>query len=184
MHSPHPLHDNPLMGFAAFRETAGWAAEYELRIRLLADKTPELETHSTARSMATVEDAVLKYFDAVLDAEAKNRFKTVRDLRNKLLHCEFVSAVRYLTDLGVPKAKPVGKVVRNLPANLTVEALLAAIETATALPDDAPDRGNLVLKLAEMAANGTLAEAATEFQRSIETLNQLALLPGPPAHSE
>src|SRR5437879_236229 len=96
--------DNPFteITFRSFRAAGGLAADYELRVRLLADKTPALAQWATAKNLQDVETPLIAHFSASLTDEEKKLLAIVRVLRNKLLHGEFTTARSKLEELGHP----------------------------------------------------------------------------------
>jgi hypothetical protein len=72
-----------------FSESARTASLLELWVRHLAEATPALRAQAHARQLATVEDAIVGHFkDSLGDADT-HAIKHARDVRNKLMHCEF-----------------------------------------------------------------------------------------------
>jgi len=78
--------------FGQFRQAAALGAEYEMRLRLLADKTPAIEAVSLDRILNNVEDKVFGHFSAALEPAELKLLKGARGLRNKLLHADFSEA--------------------------------------------------------------------------------------------
>lgn len=165
-----------VIAFGHFRAAAATAAEYEMRVRLLADKTPALEQWSVAKNLHDVERPLIEHFAAALSAEEKQLLESVRVLRNKILHGEFTAARSKLEELGHPKQEPQLQVVK-LPDQVTLEAFHAAVAEAQPFAvDAAPDRGHLFAWLIQLAADGSLAAAATAFAKARDVINRLAML--------
>jgi hypothetical protein len=70
----------------------------ELKLRLLADKVPALQAYTHQQRLEDVESAVAQHFD--LPAAEKAKLTLCRELRNKILHCNFSAARGKLGDLG------------------------------------------------------------------------------------
>lgn len=83
-----------------FSQAAGFAAVSELRLRLLADNTPALRSIAMAHNLEAVEEAILEYFDRLLSDSEKADVRAARQVRNKLLHCEFWTAERRVLNAG------------------------------------------------------------------------------------
>ncbi len=155
-----------------FREAAGLAALYEMGVRLLADKTG-LESVSLAFRFQDTEDAVRERFKSNLSDEDRRILDHARPLRNKLLHGELRVARARVAELYGPEPQRVRKAV--LPDVLTVDALLAAVDTARALEDDDPQEGNLFGWLLQMNTDGTVRNAAEVFYKAIAIVDRLML---------
>lgn len=48
--------------FTVYRDAVALGADMELRLRMLADKTPPIDVFSRAKDMGSVEKAILEYF--------------------------------------------------------------------------------------------------------------------------
>lgn len=173
-----PIADNPFteIVFRSFRVAGGTAADYELRVRLLADKTPALAKWATAKNLQDVEIPLTAHFSASLTEDEKKLLATVRVLRNKLLHGEFTTARTKLEELGHPKQTAKINVVK-LPDPLHLEGFHAAVQAAEPFAvDSAPDGGNLFAWVLQLAADGSFDAAAKAFQRGLDVINRLSLL--------
>jgi hypothetical protein len=84
-----------------YKEAAAEGAIYELRMRLLADKRPELQQAAYGRHLIDVEKLIIKHFDVLLNDDEESTLELCRVLRNKVLHCDFLAARDKLTSLGV-----------------------------------------------------------------------------------
>ena len=84
-----------------YKVAAAEGAIYELKMRLLADEIPELQQAAYDRNLGDVEKLIIKHFDGSLSGDEKNTLELCRELRNKVLHCDFLAARDKLTSLGV-----------------------------------------------------------------------------------
>ena len=75
--------------FGSFGEAARLAAIYELRMRILADKSKKTKAVSMSNNLEEVEKQIFLYFDKELTQEEKILLSKCRKLRNKLFHSEF-----------------------------------------------------------------------------------------------
>jgi len=82
-----------------FSEAARTASLLELWVRHLAEATKGLRSIAHARHLATVEDAVISHFKDTLGPTDAEAITHARDVRNKLLHCEFWT-VKALLEVG------------------------------------------------------------------------------------
>lgn len=161
--------------FAAFRSTVAIGADMELRLRMLADKTPAIERFSTAKDMGTVEKAIIDHFGHQVTGSERTILRVARQLRNKLMHGDFTSAVAKLEELGYEKQPPAIKVLK-VPEKLTVAGLLDALAGAQPFAvDDAPNSGHLVAWHLQLCADGSLVKAAEVFRKGVAIIDRLAM---------
>jgi hypothetical protein len=105
-----------------FSEAARMAALLELFVRHLADCTPQLRPVAMAHNLVTTEDAILAHFAPVLLPGESNAIRAARGIRNKLLHCEFWTALARIEGTGrVPHRPPVTMV--NLATGVVLDAV-------------------------------------------------------------
>lgn len=83
-----------------YKAAAAEGALYELRMRLLADKVPELQKSAYGEDLKDVERLIVAHFAGSLSDEEKILFERCRQLRNKILHCDFLAARKKLEELG------------------------------------------------------------------------------------
>lgn len=147
--------ENPVERYILqYGNAAGWGALLELELRLLAAVTPGLEQHVHARFLEDVEEGIC-IAHAVRLTEAEIDFlKRVRQLRNKILHCEFRVA-RALIDDFRGEAR-VGRVVElNLETKTSAKVLEASGPEAS-----------IFGWLLELGASGDFADAASAFHKA------------------
>src|ERR1700740_2963518 len=77
------------------------SATVELRLRMLANKIPELRAFAHEQNLGDVEMAIIKHFAQALAEEEKSTLARCRQLRNKILHCDFRAARKKLSELGI-----------------------------------------------------------------------------------
>jgi hypothetical protein len=82
-----------------FGNVAAIASIYELKLRLLADKTPALKEKSHAHRLEELEDAFITHFEKMLTPDGITLLKTGRQLRNKVLHGDFSVAAKKVEEL-------------------------------------------------------------------------------------
>jgi hypothetical protein len=83
-----------------FKAAAAAGAVSELYMRLLADKVPELQRSAYGKELKDVEALIIVRFAAALSDDEKALLRLCRQLRNKILHCDFHSARQKLQELG------------------------------------------------------------------------------------
>jgi hypothetical protein len=83
-----------------YKEAAAGGAIVELKLRLLADKVPELQKLAHAVKLEDVETLIVQHFATALTEEEKKTLGLCRQLRNKVLHCDFRAARGKLEQLG------------------------------------------------------------------------------------
>ena len=157
--------------YILYRNAAGFGAEYELRLRMLADKTPNLTALSQEKNLETLEDAVFEEFTAHLEPGEADALRKVRQARNKLLHGAMTKLREKLGELGHTHG---AMKVRKLEGELTVDRLVKEVRTAPLLAPTAPDVGNLMGWLIQCGIDGTFEQAGKSFHAAIRVLDRLA----------
>jgi hypothetical protein len=84
-----------------YKAAAAEGALYELYMRLLADKVPELQQSAYGERLEDVEGLIVVQISSALTEDEENHLKLCRQLRNKILHCDFHAARKKLEELGV-----------------------------------------------------------------------------------
>lgn len=160
---------------AVFREAAGWAAAYELAMRMLADRTSGLEALSLAKSFQQVEDAVRAHFKVHLTQADDHLLDNIRPIRNKLLHGELRTARERMAQMGHPPGpQRISKAVLPPLSSLTLESFAAAVESAAPLGENEPQEGNLFGWLLQSVTDGSLAMATSLFRKALALVERLA----------
>ena len=165
--------------FPPFREACGWGCEYELRVRMLADKTEGIEEAFSER-LEAVEDKITGHFRAHLSEQEVQLLATIRVLRNKLLHADFTKARAQLKKLGHDPGPAVS--FAKLPDRITVEGFVAAAEKASPLDVEAKSaEGSVFGWFLQLRADGSIEVASAAFRAGIRIVNRLAIVPQPAA---
>jgi|GEM_PF-2998491 len=158
--------------FAKYRAAAGWAAHYELVVRIVANKTPALASCSMDYNLKSVEAKVRTYFAAHLNDRDNQLFDHVSKARNKLLHAELPTALKELENLGHLTGK--SHVLQGeLPDQITPASILAAIAGATVMTGRAAD-DNIFGWVIHLNEDGALDHAASVFQEAVALVGRLA----------
>jgi hypothetical protein len=87
-----------------YRVAAGEGAVLELKMRLLANKVPRLRPF-VDEHLEDVEEQIITAFAKHLSDTEQAQLQTCRQLRNKVLHCDFPKARSKLHELGAPKVR-------------------------------------------------------------------------------
>jgi hypothetical protein len=83
-----------------YKRAAAEGALVELRLRLLADKVPELRSIAHDEKLEKVETLIGEHFADALTVDEKAALRLCRQHRNKVLHCDFRAARGKLEHLG------------------------------------------------------------------------------------
>jgi len=160
-----------------FRLAAGYGAEYELRLRLLADKTPAI-AHTSMGEAVETEDAIIAHFASHLQPGEADAMRATRQLRNKLLHIDLIKVGSKLGQLGHAPGEPIVRKVKLDPTGDLVAQLFAAAENAKYLaPDTDPIQGNIFGWFLQCGADGTFERAVQSFRAAIVIVNRLRDVP-------
>lgn len=81
-----------------YKNVASLAAEYELRLRLLANCTKELKEYKSEK-LHELEAKFIEHFSFVITDNQKVDLKKYRKIRNKLLHIEFKEMLDIILEL-------------------------------------------------------------------------------------
>lgn len=166
-----------------FKAAAAEGAVVELKLRLLADKIPELRPFAHREKLDDVEAKIAEHFkDALTESEAAS-LALCRQLRNKLLHGNFSVAREKLEQLGSePRQGHVKKVdISKLTAAAKVEKIGLA---STGVPGtfeyvaetSSHSAGGIYGWLLEMGSAGDFEDAVDAFKKAIAVIDRLALL--------
>ncbi len=94
----HPLVE---AAFEEFSEIGKKAVVVELKIRLLANKIPDIQSYAHAKHVLETENALLPFLveKGLISEPEKKHLELSRKIRNKIFHCEFESAVKLVEEL-------------------------------------------------------------------------------------
>lgn len=84
-----------------YRVAAGEGAVLELKMRLLANKVPALRPYLDEKP----EEQIIALFTKELQGNEAEQLRLCRQLRNKVLHCDFARARSKLHELGAPQIR-------------------------------------------------------------------------------
>jgi hypothetical protein len=164
-----------------YKAAAAEGALYELRMRLLADKVPALQQAAYGERLEDVEGLIIVHFAGHLTDQEKSLLKLCRQLRNKILHCDFHAARKKLGELGANPQQ--GNVKRIDIRGLSGRAVIAKISDVTAnvvgtfqyVGASPTGAGAVLAWLIEAGVAGDFTEAAKSFARAAQIIDHLAM---------
>jgi hypothetical protein len=163
-----------------YKAAAAEGALYELRLRLLADKVPELQKLAHAQRLEDVETLIVSRFSSVLSEDEKETLRLSRQLRNKILHCDFHAARNKLKKPGIdtPRGDVKKADVRGLSGSQMVEKIADLVASVPGTFDyvaDAKVGAGIVFGwLLEAGLAGDFNKATEVFARAAAIIDRLA----------
>jgi hypothetical protein len=163
-----------------YQAAAAEGALIELKLRLLVDKVPTLRSFAHSKQLENVESQVVQHFTSLLTEEDKKGLELCRQLRNKILHCDFRAARNKLIELGAePHSGGVKKVsILRLSgaqvAQKVADASAGMAGTFESVAETPTDPGNVFGWLLEMGAAGDFRSAVEAFKKAAETVDRLS----------
>jgi hypothetical protein len=163
-----------------YKAAAAEGALYELHMRLLADKVPELQQSAYGERLEDVEGLIAVHFSSALTEEEKTHLKLCRQLRNKILHCDFHAARKKLLELGAnPQPGNDRRTdLSGLSARQMAEKITRGLSNATGSSEYVTDLGSgagMVFGwLLEAGGAGDFTKAADSFARGAAIIDRLA----------
>jgi hypothetical protein len=162
-----------------FKTAAGEGAVLELKMRLLANKVPELQPY-VGEKLEDVEEQIISLIGSLLLETEPEHLRLCRQLRNKVLHCDFPRARAKLHELGAPNVR--GNVRQIRLTNTTGEGLLKQLTDAVANKPgsfqhvaDLTSKGeaNVYGWLIELGVAGDFIRAAGVFRKASAIIERL-----------
>jgi hypothetical protein len=165
-----------------YKIAAGEGAVLELKMRLLANKVPDLRPYVGER-LEDVEDQIVRLFGDRLLATEPEQLRSCRQLRNKVLHCDFPRARTTLHELGAPRVRggvreihitdPTGAgLVKHLADAVSNKpGASRAVADLTSRTDS-----NIFGWLLELGAAGDFRRAAEVFRATCGIVDRLAVV--------
>jgi hypothetical protein len=164
-----------------YKFASGEGAVVELKLRLLADKIPQLQQFAHAQELKDIENEISRYFGGVLSQEENSTLALCRQLRNKILHCNFSVVREKLTALGAEaQSGGVRKVdISGLNAAQTVAKMKSAIAGQEGTFEyvamsSTKNPGSVFGWLLEMGTSGDFPKAAQAFREAAVIVDRLA----------
>jgi hypothetical protein len=145
-----------------FARACAFGGVFELRIRMLAERTPALKRDALKADLTPLCRSIVGHYAAKLASEDRALLVALPGIRNKLLHVEFSRAVG--------RIKPFSEELRD------AEVLKADLVTGdvVSVPQSSTEDGTLFGWLLESARSGAFDSGAELFRRGI-TLAEMLL---------
>ena len=167
---------------AQFKSASAEAALFELRMRLLGAKIPQICDSPIDIKLSLVRDAILTQHQSLLTADDVNLLSTACTIRNKLLHCDFSSTRKQLDQLdsrsrsgGVTQVDISGLSGNDLAAKV-IDATSGADVGQTVVADTNTKRLKDVFGwLHECYGAGEFEEARATFLQALTIIDRLAV---------
>jgi hypothetical protein len=164
-----------------YKAAAAEGAVLELKLRLLADKIPALQSFAHAQRLEDIETQIAQHFGTALTEEEKKTLALCRTLRNKILHGNFRAAREKLTELGIETPRDGVKKVdlAGLSKNQMTEKITNAIAGAEGSYEPVADTeakapGSVYGWLLEAHTAGDFRQAVDAFQQAAAIVARLA----------
>lgn len=151
------------MIYPQYVTVAGLGAMVELRLRLLASKTPELERYAHDQNLEELETRVFDFFSKYLSEADKAFLKDARGLRNKILHSDFKSSAKKTENITGTKSEA-----------LSVYAMKISTGETRPVSEMSKREGGVFGWLLECAQTGVFQQAAQVFKRADALYNYVS----------
>lgn len=165
-----------------YKAAAAEGAIVELKLRLLADKIPALQKYAHAQKLEDIETEVARYFGTSVSDEDKRALFLCRQLRNKVLHCNFRAARDKLEELGDKPGRGGVKAVNV--SGLSGASLAEKIRGAVAgvkgtfqyvADTSSTNPGSVFGWLLELGAAGDFRKAVDAFKNASAIVDRLSV---------
>jgi hypothetical protein len=163
-----------------YKDAAAEGAIIELHMRLLADKVPALQKIAHDRLLKDVETLIVEHFASVLTEDEKQTLERCRQLRNKILHCDFKAARKKLQQIGAaPSRGDVKKIdISGLSGKEMLQKLTSAAGNVAGTFEYVADLpagpGSVFGWLIEVGQAGDFVHATDAFRRGVAIVDRLA----------
>ncbi len=153
-----------------YKNVAAVAAEYELRLRLLANCTKELEQYKSDK-LYKLEEKFIAHFSSIISNDEKQNLNKYRQLRNKLLHVEFKEMLETLSEL-----KP-NQIYESKVRQISFKSNEPILDQLINGIEDAPKISNVSTYdsfgwLMNCCINGIMGDVANSMLEAIEIINR------------
>ena len=152
----------------------------ELKLRMLCETVPALSGFAHAERLEDAEKAIIAHFSADLSSADRKLLVLTRQLRNKILHCDFRAARAKLAESGATPGS--GNVhFLGVDENVTVQQLADVLakginQLPTVASTESTREGTVFGWLMELGAAEDFGLAAETFRRAVGILDRLAQL--------
>jgi len=162
-----------------YKQAAAAGSVLELKLRMLCEAVPGLAVFAHAQRLEDVEGHVVNHFTDHLSSSEKALLASSRQLRNKILHCDFREARERLKKTGAtPESGKVHLIkvdVTTASADQIRTALQGGTDSFRAVADtSSTGEGTVFGWLLELGASGDFELAVKTFQEAATVLDRLA----------
>lgn len=166
-----------------FKHAAAEGSVLELKLRMRCEAVPAFVPYAHEK-LADAEEAVVDLFGVDLSEDEKKLLSACRQLRNKVLHCDFRGAREQLKAAGISTGNAGVKYLAiDKGGDSAAQIKDALSKGATNLPNVSDTKstreGQVFGWLVELGGAGDFERATEVFQRAVGILDRLAKL-----HSE
>ena len=157
-------------------EVGKLAVTQELKLRLLANKTKSIENAAYENKVSDTEEAIVNHFQLAgkISSIEIAQLKISRQIRNKILHCEFDKALKLISELTGKKVdSPVVSVIKT--TGLSTAEFLSRMKEGLSKPitEFKYKEVGLFGWLMQMHGSGGFHEAIGIFKRTNAIIDRL-----------
>jgi hypothetical protein len=162
-----------------YQRAAAAGSLLELKLRMLCEAVPALQGFAHVHKLEDVEEQVVSHFAGHLSVSEKALLASCRQLRNKILHCDFRAARERLTEAGAAPGSGQVRFIKLDPTSVTANEIRTAIQNVpssfrSVADTSSTEEGTVFGWLLELGASGDFELAAKTFQGAVALLDRLA----------
>jgi hypothetical protein len=162
-----------------YQRAAAAGSVLELKLRMLCEAVPGLHVFAHVHKLEDVEEQVVSHFGEHLSVSEKALLASCRQLRNKILHCDFRAARERLRNAGAAPGSGNVRFIKLDPTSVTADQIRAALQDVSGsfrsvADTSSTEEGTVFGWLLELGASGDFELAAKTFQEAVDLLNRLA----------
>lgn len=146
--------------YQQYQEVAGLGCLIELKLRLECDVVPELSKWSYESDLNIIEEKFLDHYKNKITEEERANVVKARQLRNKIIHCNFKGLLNKVQD---SKLVEVG----------VVHQFKLSTGTLKSVPETTKKEGGIFGWFLEISTNGSMKEAIEIFKKTIQAIDRL-----------
>ena len=165
------------MFLGPFKAAAAEGAALELKWRLLAGKVPALRKYADEQNLKDLEENLVKHFAGFLSDEEKESLRLCRELRNEVLHPDFLAARNKLNELAVETPSGGLKKIDLFTATEIPQKILGAkagTEGTSVANTSFTNEGGVFGWFFEAGSSGDFEKASKAFKDAAAIIDRLA----------